>query len=305
MYSLRPSIWAACLMIAAALVLEGCRTPRDAGRESDGATDGVRRADVVSVDSGSLRSATGCRIGYSVHRRGQDSRPVDVVLSHGFLRDRGRMAGLAHALAEAGMPTVTLDLCNMKPWDGAHQANADDMRAIARRLAGPRPVYAGFSAGALAAILAARADPSARGVLALDLVDRERVGEEAARALSQPVFGVIGEASSCNADNNGLAALAAAQQAELVRISGATHCDFESPTDALCRLVCEPLDRSRRTASRIQALVIEIAVSAARRLVGHGAESSTGGAPGRPSSPESRGRLDPEAPEPIATGRAE
>ena len=267
--SLRMSIGSGALVIAFALALplEGCRTPGDPEPAMNPSAASGRDRETVSVDSGSLRSSTGCRIDYSVHRRARDERPADVVLSHGFLRDRQRMAGLAGALAEAGLPTVTVDLCNMKPWDGAHRENADDMRAVARRLAGPRPIYAGFSAGALAAVLAARADPSARGVLALDLVDQDGLGEDAARGLTQPIFGVVGEPSDCNADNNGLAVFAAARRAEWIRITGATHCDFESPTDAACRLLCEPSDRSPWTAARIRSWIIDEAVAAARRLL--------------------------------------
>ncbi len=254
-----------------ALLLEGCLALREPGPAAEAEKATSVEPEAVTIESGSLRSSSGCRFGYSVYRHAGDERPADVVLAHGFLRDKEHMDGLARALAESGIPTVALDLCNMKPWDGAHRRNAEDMRAVARRLAGPAPVYAGFSAGGLAALLAARADPAARGVLTLDLVDLDGLGEQAARGYKGPIIGLVGEASGCNAGNNGLPVFAAAPQAELVRVEGATHCDFESPSDGLCRLACEPGDRTPLDVARIRAEIIGLAVAAARRLLEPGA----------------------------------
>jgi hypothetical protein len=53
-----------------------------------------------------------------------------------------------------------------------------------------------------------------------------------------------------------------------VRIGGATHCDFESPTDGLCRLVCEPEGRSQDAAAERRAFIIEQAVEAAQSMIG-------------------------------------
>lgn len=222
----------------------------------------------IVIESGRMRSTTGCPFDYSIYRPKGATGPVEVVLAHGFLRDRGRMDGLARALSAAGLATVTIDLCNMRPWDGAHRENAADMRRVADRLGAGRTLYAGFSAGGLAALLAADGDPDSVGVLALDLVDQSRMGERAAAELGRPIVGLFGDASGCNADNNGLAAMAAAGQSQVIRVPGATHCDFEAPTDGLCRLVCESGDRPTTEGTRIRQQIIDEAVRAAQRLIG-------------------------------------
>ena len=251
------------LLVLALLALEGCEStgplrqaqaPREAG--------GTRSA----VEAGQLQAASGCAYDYTVYRSETGQRPVDVILAHGFLRDSDRMVDLARALADVGLTTVTLDLCNMRPWNGGHRDNAVEMRRVAERLAGPRPIYAGFSAGGLAALLAAAEDPDAAGVVALDLVDQAGMGRQAAAQFSKPVIGLFGDASGCNANLNGLDAVNVAPRGKVVRIGGATHCDFESPTDGLCRLVCEPEGRSQVAAAERRSLIIEQAVQAARQL---------------------------------------
>jgi predicted alpha/beta-hydrolase family hydrolase len=222
----------------------------------------------LALETGRLQAASGCDYDYTVYRSGLGDRPVDVILAHGFLRDSDRMVDLARALAGAGLTTVTLDLCNMRPWNGGHRDNALEMRRVAERLAAPRPIYAGFSAGGLAALLAAADDPDTAGALTLDLVDQAGMGRQAAARLSQPVIGLFGDASSCNADLNGLDAVNVAPRGEVVRIGGATHCDFESPTDGLCRLVCEPEGRSQDAAAERRAFIIEQAVEAAQSMIG-------------------------------------
>lgn len=259
------------LVLLTSLLLEGCegrpvKDPEPVGLRTD------RPATVsipdITIEPGQMRSATGCLFDYSIYHTGGDKGAVDVVLAHGFLRDRARMDGLARALSAAGFTTATIDLCNMRPWDGAHRANAADMRLVADRLGVPRPLYAGFSAGGLAALLAAGDDPDSVGVLALDLVDQARLGRRAAVGLGRPIVGLFGEASGCNADNNGLAVMAVAGQSQVIRVPGATHCDFEAPTDGLCRLVCEPVDRPTAEEARIRQQIIDEAVRAARRLIG-------------------------------------
>jgi pimeloyl-ACP methyl ester carboxylesterase len=258
-------------LLLALLLLEGCegrlvKTPDSIGGRPDPTV--VRQNPDIAIESGQMRSVTGCLFDYSIYRTPGETAPVAVVLAHGFLRDRGHMDGLARGLSAAGLPTATIDLCNMSPWDGAHRENAADMRMVADRLGVPRPLYAGFSAGGLAALLAADGDPDSIGVLALDLVDQAGMGQRAAAALERPIIGLFGDASGCNADNNGLAVMAVAGQSQVIRVPGATHCDFEAPTDGLCRLVCEPGSRSSLEAVETRKRIIDEAVRAARRLIG-------------------------------------
>lgn len=191
------------------------------------------------VHSDAAPSSTGCRLRYDVYS--PVGTPVDgrVVLGHGFMRSKERMAGLAESLAAAGIETVSMDFCNTRLWDGKHVQNGLDMARLGGHLGGERIVYAGFSAGGLAALVAAHNDPHAIGVLTLDLVDADAIGRQAAAALDVPIVAFFGDPSSCNAANNGLAAVAVAREANVKQFAGASHCDFESPTDWLCRAVCE------------------------------------------------------------------
>lgn len=215
------------------------------------------QADGITRSSGSLRSATGCRLDYRLYAPARSDRRANqdalVVLGHGFLRSQERMAGLAEAIAEAGIPAATLDFCNMRFWDGRHQQNGLDMIAVAAHLGAQleveRVVYSGFSAGALAALVAARNDPRALGAVTLDLVDTQGIGQRAVANLDKPVLGLAGEATNCNARDNGRAVFAASPATTLQRIPGAGHCDFEAPTDGLCELVCDDPDAAGASAT--------------------------------------------------------
>jgi len=203
----------------------------------------------VEVVAGRLASSTGCTLDYRTfvpaapaRAPGGDAAADWVILAHGFLRSQQRMQGLAAAMAAAGMQVATLDFCNQKPWAGRHVQNGRDMAALAGHLGAQRVVYAGFSAGGLAAVLAGGSDPRSVGVLTLDLVEAQGLGVGAARSLGKPLLGLAGEPTNCNALDNGRAVFAASARAQVQRIEGAGHCDFEAPTDGLCELVCADPD---------------------------------------------------------------
>jgi len=219
----------------------------------------------VTIERGSLLSGKGCTSATTSFRPRRPRTAVPVILAPGFLRDQSHLAGLALALAGAGIPAVTLDPCHSRPWDGRPVRNALDMIALARRL-GARPVvYGGFSAGALAALIAGRLDPHSRGVLTLDLVDHAGLGVGMVRALDRPLIGLAGEPAACNAQGNGLRVFALARGARVTRIPGASHCDFEAPTDWLCESVCSGVDPESPARRRA---IIAAAVAVAADLVG-------------------------------------
>lgn len=119
-----------------------------------------------------------------------------------------------------------------------------------RRAGATGVIYVGFSAGALAALIAARHDPDALGAVALDLVDAQGLGERAARQLGKPLIGLSCEPTNCNANDNARAIFAGPALARSTRIPGAGHCDFEAPTDALWELVCIDPDQAQADAGR-------------------------------------------------------
>ncbi|MEY6431753.1 alpha/beta hydrolase [Thioalkalicoccus limnaeus] len=194
----------------------------------------------IQVDLGDIRSITGCRVEYLSYRplsAAVDSDPL-VVLAHGFLRSHEHMDGLAQRIAAAGYRTASVRFCNSRIWAGRHRENGQDLVRVADVLAAQEVVYVGFSAGGLSALVAGRQDPRTRGIVALDLVDRDGLGFAVASDLEPPVVGLFGDPSPCNAENNGLAVLESHPGARVQRIPGASHCDFETPSDWLCRLVC-------------------------------------------------------------------
>lgn len=204
------------------------------------------------------------------HRIALDVYPVAgplrgaAILSHGFTRSRRTLAGHAQALADAGVLVLTPDL----PCTFDFRCNA---RALATLVGSLRaggtfgaPVegvmLVGFSAGGLSSMLAADT-PGVVGFVGLDPFDRkvrgenERLGLAAAGLLRTEALLLRAPPSSCNAEAvaaSWATALPALWRDQL--IPGASHCDFESPTDWMCRLACGDTDPARQERVR-QALL--------------------------------------------------
>lgn len=254
--------------------------------------DGARRVIVqseaegrqIDISQGSARGVQGCRLDYLLYSPSVPEPNSDtlVVVGHGFLRSYEQMDGLSRRIAAAGLRTSSISFCNSRIWDGRHRQNGHDMIALADALHARHVIYVGFSAGGLAALIAGRDDERTTGVVALDLVDRDGLGLAAASGLDRPLIALVGPPSSCNAENNGLAALAAARHAEIHQIPDATHCDFEAPTDWLCRRVCGERPGSDRRREQILATATKAVVT----LAGH----------------DGNGRRSPAASESLASG---
>lgn len=182
-----------------------------------------------------------------------------VILAHGFTRTRATFAGHAAMLARAGYWAIVPDL----PFLLDSRDNAVALRDLIRQLqqgAAQAPldrfVLVGFSAGGLSALLAADA-PGVVGYVGLDPFDRPNgVGLEAARKLAVPAFLLRGPSAACNAYSiaepwvKALPRLVRDQQ-----ITGASHCDFESPTDGLCTFVCG--DTNPQNQSAVSVFLLE------------------------------------------------
>ena len=115
-----------------------------------------------------------------------------------------------------------------------------------------RVMLVGFSAGGLSSLLAAHT-PGVVGYVGLDPFDRtlpdeaERLGLVAATQLRSEALLLRAPPSRCNAE--AVAAPWASVLPALWRdelITGASHCDFESPTDWMCRLACGDTDPARQ-----------------------------------------------------------
>lgn len=173
-----------------------------------------------------------------------------VIFAHGFMRSPATMTGHAQALAAAGVAALAPRL----PWRADQAKNAEALRELAENWQAGTPapgvervVLVGFSAGGLAALLAARDDSPFAGIVLLDPHEpRASPGLAAAPAVHAPVTMLLGAPSSCNGTARaGRWPDALPGPASVQRFLHATHCDFEAPSDLLCRLLCGGRDAQR------------------------------------------------------------
>jgi len=124
-------------------------------------------------------------------------------------------------------------------------------------------VLIGTSAGGLATVLAAAKMPGLAGWIGLDPVDRTGTGSEAAAQLDAPAIVLLGGASSCNLFGSGRdIARALPHLVRTLAYKEASHCDFEDPTNNLCRVLCG------KSSLRMQALIRDETVRATLELLG-------------------------------------
>jgi dienelactone hydrolase len=178
------------------------------------------------------------------------------ILTHGFTRSRTTMGEHSQALAARGILAITPDMpctfdfrCNSSAIAGLVNLlrNTDTFGGSSQRV-----MLVGFSAGGLSSLLAADT-PGVVGFVGLDPFDRvlpnetERAGITASRRLTTEALLLRAPASSCNA--NAVAAPWGTELKTLWRddlIAGASHCDFEAPSDWKCRLACGDTDPARQ-----------------------------------------------------------
>lgn len=178
------------------------------------------------------------------------------ILTHGFTRSRTTMAEHAQALAAKGVLVLTPDM----PCTFDFRCNASAIMELVNMLrntdtfgsSAQRIMLVGFSAGGLSSLLAADT-PGVVGFVGLDPFDRvlpnetERAGIAASRRLTTESLLLRAPASRCNAD--AVAAPWGSEQKSLWRdelIAGASHCDFEAPSDWKCTLVCGDTNTARQ-----------------------------------------------------------
>jgi len=181
------------------------------------------------------------------------------IVAHGFTRSRVRHRDLGRALAEAGVIAVVPDLPNvMNLW-----GNGDALAEFVERLEGgalasvavdrAHVVLIGTSAGGLATVLAAAQLPGLAGWIGLDPVDRTGTGAHAAARVTAPAVVMLAEPSLCNLVESGRAiAEALPRRWRTVEVAGASHCDFEDPTNNLCQVVCGRSSQDARAQIRAE-----------------------------------------------------
>ena len=192
-----------------------------------------------SRSEGSFTTTDGCSSDYTLFTPTGDPVDVLVVLQHGFARSGENFIGWGEHLASWNVPALVVNLCHSSAWDVNIDQNGEDALEVARSITEGPLLYIGHSNGALSSLVAASLDESPVAVLGLDPV--ERVGGDHtgnAQALDVPVYSLLGEGGLCNTWNSGLSAYQAASDAEVLLVTEADHCDFESPTDSTCTFAC-------------------------------------------------------------------
>jgi len=200
--------------------------------------------------SGESKSAnvTNCpNMNYDVYFPTEVINPPSVILGHGFARGPDSMVGWANHLSSWGVEVILPTLCHYNVFAGVdHEMNGRNMTELINIHGSTDVVYAGHSAGGLAAVIAASIDLNALGVLGLDTTDTQDIpgipdllGQQYAGNMVSPGFSIMGEPSSCNAENNGLALFRIMDGYQAIKITDADHCDFENPTDWICESQCE------------------------------------------------------------------
>lgn len=213
-------------------------------------------AQTMQPPVGTLESVRECQLQYRVYGAERPGRALAVVIAHGFMRTGEFMEGWARALEHTGTTAVTVDMCASSVVGGRHADNAADLVALRRALGIESVVYVGVSAGGLAALIAASLDAEAtRGVLLLDPTNAGGQARRAASRIDAPVAALVAKPQVCNAWRNIDPALETLRDATILRIDRASHCDFEWPTDAFCRVACISTgsdERHRRAQDRIR-----------------------------------------------------
>jgi len=196
------------------------------------------KSQLALIEAGEMQSVHGCRVEYERYRPVQKTVSTEVILAHGFMRKLDNMRGWARHWQQQGIPTTLVSFCNSSWFHGHHQKNADDMQTLRRELGIDTAVYAGFSAGGLAAYLAVGQDAAAAGYLGLDSVDSGNLAISTTGLLPVPALFLTGEPSACNAWGNFKPVFQRWRQYRVLHFSGATHCHFEMPYDKRCGWFC-------------------------------------------------------------------
>jgi acetyl esterase/lipase len=180
-----------------------------------------------------------------VFRPSADALDGVAILAHGFARDRSRHRALGEELAAAGVIAVIPDL----PHVVDHWRNGAALAELANKLEDgalglppvkrSRLVLIGTSAGGLATVLAAAKLPGIAGWIGLDPVDRTGSAVHAASQLTSPAVVLLAESSACNLFGSGRSiARALPWLLRSTKLPGASHCDFEGPTNKFCKVMC-------------------------------------------------------------------
>ena len=221
---------------------------------------------VTSIDNFTLTD--GQSIEYTFYEPVEINHITQVTLVHAFSRNMDSYHELAEHYASWGLGVITMNLLHSSIFDNDPLQDAIYIKEVSDNFSDGRPtIYVGHSAGAMRAIVAATEDTNAIAILGLDLTDGayedsggEFLGLMHAHMLSIPIWGMLGEPSSCNAFGNGLNVYLEAENGNAISIAEADHCDFEFPTNIVCSLLCQEENETFNESS-IKSIILNLSTS--------------------------------------------
>jgi pimeloyl-ACP methyl ester carboxylesterase len=181
----------------------------------------------VNVTPGSMLVLPNCDLDYEIYEPDTLDSEVPVFLAHGFMRSIDDMAEVAEHIASWGVKVYAVPLCT-NSFSIDHELNGQAIAALADALEPNAAVYAGFSAGGLAAFVAAAEASNTVAYVGLDAVDSNGIGLGVVGQLDAPARGSIAEPGQCNTNNNFLPVYDQIGAAPVIKIIGAQHFDFET-----------------------------------------------------------------------------
>jgi len=210
----------------------------------------------------------GCTLDYEWFTPDTPRSAVPVILLHGFQRSVDDMQTMAEHYASWGLEVITVSLCTNSLSGVDHARNGEAAAQLAGDLVSGPVAYAGFSAGGLAAYLAAAQDGDVHAYVGLDPVDSDGLAAAAGAAATFPARAVLGAPGSCNSSGNWTDTLAVDPDQAALRIVAAQHFDFETdmcagPIDFACSFCAPAGGNARLNAKRLTTAALLLETGAA------------------------------------------
>lgn len=193
----------------------------------------------VVESSAALLTSSGCTLEYDLYQ--PQGQPIGtlVVLAHGLECGREHVADTGRHLASWGLSVAAPDLCHSTVLDLDQEQNGLDMVDLADDLSAGPVIYAGHSAGGLAALVATAADADAVAMLGHDPTEWMGIAADVSSEIDVPAYGLIALPGLCNALNNIVPIYASLAQGRALRVVESGHCDYSNPDDCLaCNTLC-------------------------------------------------------------------
>lgn len=194
----------------------------------------------IEINTGYFSTSNGDSTEYRLISPVDGPSAPHIIFAHEFIGSHDYLLDLSEHYASWGLKVGTMNQLHSSLVDNDPVQDAQDLILLSNQILGGGPViYIGYSAGGLRAIIASALDTNTVSFFGLDIVDLEAIGQTYAQGLNIPIFGLAGEASTCNSQLNGIGIYNQAENSKLLRVTEADHCDFQGPNSFICTFLCE------------------------------------------------------------------